>query len=61
MTLVHQFRHAAGGFLWEIPAGTLEPGELPAACAARELREEAGLVAAGADAPGQHPDRPGFL
>jgi ADP-ribose pyrophosphatase len=45
VTLVHQFRYAAGGFLWEIPAGTLEPGELPAAGAARELREEAGLVA----------------
>jgi ADP-ribose pyrophosphatase len=45
VTLVHQFRHAAGGFIWEIPAGTLEPGEPPAACAARELREEAGLAA----------------
>ena len=45
VTLLRQFRHAAGGFLWEIPAGTLEPGELPVTCAARELREEAGLVA----------------
>ena len=45
VTLVHQYRHAAGGFLWEIPAGTLEPGEPHAACAARELGEEAGLVA----------------
>lgn len=45
VTLIHQYRHAAGGFLWEIPAGTLEPGEAPAACALRELREEAGLVA----------------
>lgn len=45
VTLVRQFRHAAGGFIWEIPAGTLSPGEEPAACAARELREEAGLAA----------------
>ena len=45
VTLVHQYRHAAGGFIWEIPAGKLDPGEDPAACAARELREEAGLVA----------------
>ena len=46
VTLIHQFRHAAGGFVWEIPAGTLARGEDPAACAARELREEAGLAAA---------------
>ena len=43
--LIRQFRHAAGGFIWEIPAGVLHPGEEPAACAARELREETGLVA----------------
>ncbi len=30
--------------IWEIPAGKLEPGEPPEACAARELAEEAGLV-----------------
>jgi ADP-ribose pyrophosphatase len=46
VTLIRQFRHAAGGFIWEIPAGKLDPGEAPARCAARELREEAGLVAA---------------
>jgi len=45
VTLVHQHRHAAGGMIYEIPAGVLEPGEPPAACAARELREEVGLVA----------------
>jgi ADP-ribose pyrophosphatase len=46
VALVRQFRHAAGGFIWEIPAGTLHPGETPHACALRELREETGLVAA---------------
>ncbi len=45
VTLIHQFRHAAAGFIWEIPAGKLDPGEEPAQCAARELQEEAGLAA----------------
>jgi ADP-ribose pyrophosphatase len=44
--LLRQFRHAADDHLWEIPAGTLEAGEPPAACAARELEEEAGVRAA---------------
>ena len=43
--LVHQFRHAADGMLWEIPAGTLAPGEQPLACAHRELEEETGVRA----------------
>jgi ADP-ribose pyrophosphatase len=45
VVLIRQFRHAAGGYIWELPAGVLAPAEAPAACAARELREEAGLVA----------------
>ncbi len=43
--LVRQFRSAAGEALLEIPAGTLEPGETPEACAARELAEETGYRA----------------
>jgi ADP-ribose pyrophosphatase len=44
--LLRQYRHAAGGYIWELPAGVLaSPEEPPEACAARELREEAGLVA----------------
>ena len=43
--LVRQFRHAAGGDLLEIPAGKLDPGEPPEACAARETEEEAGYRA----------------
>jgi len=43
--MIRQFRHAAGGLLWEIPAGTLAPGEAPEACARRELHEETGVVA----------------
>ena len=41
--LVEQYRYAAGRWLLEIPAGTLEPGEDAGACARRELREETGL------------------
>ena len=44
--LVKQYRHAVGGFLWEIPAGTLEPDEDPVTCAHRELVEEIGYEAA---------------
>lgn len=43
--LIRQFRHAAGGFIYEIPAGKLSPGEEPLACAARELEEEIGYRA----------------
>jgi ADP-ribose pyrophosphatase len=45
VTLVHQYRHAAGGFIWEVPAGKLDGGEDPVCCATRELREEVGLLA----------------
>ena len=43
--LLKQYRHAVGGFIWEIPAGTLDPGEDADACAARELTEETGYTA----------------
>jgi len=39
--LIRQFRFAAGGTIWEVPAGKLD-GEAPAVCAARELEEEVG-------------------
>jgi ADP-ribose pyrophosphatase len=42
---LRQYRHAAGGYIWEIPAGTLDPGEDPLACARRELTEETGFSA----------------
>lgn len=43
--LLHQYRPAAGGWVWELPAGRLEPGEPPALTARRELVEEAGREA----------------
>lgn len=42
VVLLHQYRYAAGGYLYEVPAGKLTPGEAPDACARRELEEESG-------------------
>jgi ADP-ribose pyrophosphatase len=44
--LIRQYRYAAEGYLYEIPAGRLDPGEPPEACAMRELKEETGCSAA---------------
>ena len=43
--LVRQYRHATGGWLLEVPAGKLDQGEPPEACAAREVEEETGFRA----------------
>jgi ADP-ribose pyrophosphatase len=45
LLLIKQYRYAANGFLYELPAGRLDPGEDPASCARRELREETGCSA----------------
>jgi len=45
VTLLRQYRYAAGGFVWEVPAGKLDDGEPPERCALRELEEETGLRA----------------
>ena len=45
IALVKQYRHAAGKYLWEIPAGSLEKGENPEEGARRELEEEVGVTA----------------
>ena len=46
VVLIRQYRYAAGGYIWELPAGVLDaPDEPPAECAVRELREEVGLEA----------------
>ena len=43
--LIRQYRYAAEQYLYEVPAGRLDPGEEPIACARRELREETGCEA----------------
>jgi ADP-ribose pyrophosphatase len=60
VALIRQLRHAAGGEIWEIPAGTLQPGEEPQACARRELTEETGLIAGDWTALGSILTTPGF-
>jgi ADP-ribose pyrophosphatase len=45
VVLIRQLRHAVGGFIYEIPAGKLDPQEDPRDCAARELEEEIGYHA----------------
>jgi len=43
--LLRQYRHVIAEWIWELPAGKLEPGEEPLATAQRELQEEAGVSA----------------
>ena len=57
--LIRQYRHAAGGTIWEVPAGKLD-GEAPAVCAARELVEEAGVAAGRLERLGSIVTTPGF-
>ena len=45
LLLIRQYRYAADGFVYEIPAGRLDAGEAPEACAHRELLEETGCRA----------------
>jgi 8-oxo-dGTP pyrophosphatase MutT (NUDIX family) len=59
--LLRQFRHAAGGWISEIPAGKLDGGEPPLACAQRELAEEAGVTARRWDKLGEYLSSPGVL
>ena len=46
VVLVRQYRYAASGYIYEIPAGRLAPDETPESCASRELKEETGYSAA---------------
>ncbi|HLB94775.1 MAG TPA: NUDIX hydrolase [Nitrospiria bacterium] len=60
VVMIRQYRHAAGGMIYEIPAGRLDPGEDPLDCAKRELAEEAGQLAAQWDRLGAVFTTPGF-
>jgi len=59
--LLRQFRHAAGGWLTELPAGKLDGGEPPLECARRELAEEAGVSARQWEKLGEFFSSPGVL
>jgi ADP-ribose pyrophosphatase len=60
VVLIRQYRHAAGGFIYEVPAGKPDGGEAPEVCAARELIEEAGVEAGRIDHLGSILTTPGF-
>lgn len=61
VVLIHQYRAAAAGWLWELPAGVLDrPDELPEACARRELEEEVGLTADSVEPLGRVLPTPGY-
>lgn len=59
--LLRQFRHAAGGWITELPAGKLDDREPPIECAKRELAEEVGVAARRWDCLGQFFSSPGVL
>lgn len=59
--LLRQYRHAAGGWIVELPAGKIDNREPPLECARRELAEEAGRLAARWDSLGSFFSSPGVL
>ena len=60
VVMIRNQRPAVGGTLWEIPAGTIDPGEEPLACAGRELIEETGYEAATLEPFGRFYTTPGM-
>lgn len=58
--LIRQYRHATGGFLIEVPAGKIDPGETPDQTAGRELQEEVGQRAGRLEKLGWIWTSPGF-
>jgi ADP-ribose pyrophosphatase len=61
VVIERQYRHAAGQFLWELPAGKLDPGEAALTGAIRELAEETGYQAKKWSALVEYFASPGFL
>jgi ADP-ribose pyrophosphatase len=61
LLFVRQYRHATGGWLLELPAGTLDAGEAPETCAERELQEETGYRPQRIKRLGGFYTAPGFL
>ncbi len=61
IAMVRQYRHAAGKYLLEVPAGSLENGEAPLTGATRELEEEVGVTASNIELITEFYVSPGFL
>ncbi|MCS6873722.1 MAG: NUDIX hydrolase [Pyrinomonadaceae bacterium] len=61
VALVKQYRHPAGKYLVEIPAGSIENDETPEECARRELEEEIGVRAGKLEKLTEFFVSPGFL
>ena len=61
IVMERQYRHAAQQYLWELPAGKLDPGEAPLAGAQRELEEETGYRAIQWKPMVEYYASPGFL
>ena len=59
--MLRQYRHAAGGWLWELPAGKIDNQEPPLSTAQRELAEEAQLAAEHWESLGEIISSPGVL
>ena len=59
--LLYQFRHAAGGWIWELPAGKIDNREPPLTTAQRELVEEGGMRAAHWQSLGEYLSSPGVF
>lgn len=59
--LVRQFRHAANGWIWELPAGKIDQREPPLETARRELEEEAGMRAQRWESLGDYLSSPGVF
>ncbi len=59
--LLRQYRHAAGGYIYELPAGKLEPDEPPEVTARRELVEEAAVSASRFESLGRYFSSPGVF
>ena len=59
--MLYQFRHAANGWLWELPAGKIDNREPPLQTAQRELSEEGGMTATQWQPLGEHFSSPGVF
>ena len=60
IVFIRQYRDVIGKYIWELPAGTLEPGETPYVCAEREVMEETGCRARNLKRIGVIYSTPGF-